>query len=126
MLKGIVRLYLDEMFRVELAVLLREQGHDVVRASEIGDSRADDSLILQRAIEDQRILVTLDGHFGDWVVLPLSAHFGVIRVKAHPTFTENIAALLIPFLQRHSQPDFLNKLVILSASRVRWIDTTPE
>jgi predicted nuclease of predicted toxin-antitoxin system len=121
-----VRLYLDQMLRVDLAVLLREQGHDVVRASETGHDRADDSVILQRAVADQRTLVTLDGHFGDWVVLPLSAHFGVIRVKVHPTFTENIARLLIPLLQNHSQPDFLNKLVILSASRVRWIDTKAE
>ena len=53
------------MFRVELAEQLRARGQDVVRASEIGLSRADDADILAQAIADQRILVTLDGHFGD-------------------------------------------------------------
>jgi len=118
-----VRLYLDQMLRVELAALLASNGHDVLRASEVGQDRADDALILERAVTDARILVTLDGHFGDWVVLPLSEHFGVIRVKAHPTSTENVAKILIPFLSKHSQDEFRNKLVIVSATRIRWIQT---
>jgi hypothetical protein len=39
------------MLRVELGVLLRDAGHDVVRAEETGHARADDSLILQRAVQ---------------------------------------------------------------------------
>lgn len=121
-----MRLYLDQMLRVELASLLRAAGHDVVRASETGQGRADDALILERAVQQERALVTLDGHFGDWVVLPLSEHFGVIRVKAHPTSTEIIAKVLFPLLANHSQADFRNKLVIASISRVRWIHTKDE
>jgi hypothetical protein len=66
----------------------------------------------------------MDKHFGDWVVLPLSEHFGVIRVRAHPTTNGNIANLLIPFLQRHSQPEFKNALIIISKAGVRWIRTS--
>jgi predicted nuclease of predicted toxin-antitoxin system len=111
------------MFRVELAALLRDAGHDVVRASETGHARADDTLILQRAVEEQRTLVTLHGHFGDWVVLPLSEHFGVIRVKSHPNSVKNGAKVLVPLLADHSLQDFRNKLVIASVNRVRWIRT---
>jgi predicted nuclease of predicted toxin-antitoxin system len=118
-----VRLYLDQMLRVELASLLRDAGHDVVRASETGHARADDALVLERAGQEQRTLVTLDGHIGDWVVLPLAEHFGVVRVKTHPTSTENVAKALLPLLANHSQADFRNKLVIVSLSRVRWIQT---
>jgi predicted nuclease of predicted toxin-antitoxin system len=114
------------MLRVELASLLHEAGHDVVRASETGQARADDALILERAVQEQRTLVTLDGHFGDWVVLPLSEHCGVIRVKVHPSSTENVAKVLLPLLANHSQTNFRNKLVIVSLSRVRWIQTTEE
>ena len=121
-----MRLYLDQMLRVELASLLRDAGHDVVRASETGQARADDALILERAVQDERTLVTLDGHFGDWAVLPLSEHFGVIRVKAHPTSTDRVAKVLLPLLANHSQADFRNKLVIVSLSRVRWIQTKDE
>lgn len=121
-----MRLYLDQMLRVELAELLRANGHDAVRASELGQSRADDALILERAVRDGRTLVTLDEHFGDWVVLPLSEHLGVIRVKAHPPTTENVAKVLLPLLAGRVQTDFQNRLVIVSASRARWIRTTAE
>ncbi|MFH1124010.1 MAG: hypothetical protein V1758_10175 [Pseudomonadota bacterium] len=36
------------MFRYEVAEALRIEGHDVMRASEIGQSRADDQEILQK------------------------------------------------------------------------------
>lgn len=111
------------MFRVELALSLRGAGHDVVRATEIGQARADDELILKRAVQEERTLITLDEHFGDWVVLPLSHHFGVIRIKVHPTSTENAAKILVPLLSQHSQSEFKDKLVIASTNRVRWIQT---
>lgn len=103
------------MLRVELASLLRGLGRDVVRTEETGQARADDALVLQRAVQEERTLVTIDGHFGDWVVLPLSEHYGVIRVDVHPTSTAN-----------RSQADFRNKLVIVSPRRVRWIKTKDE
>jgi predicted nuclease of predicted toxin-antitoxin system len=118
-----VRLLLDQMLRADLADLLRSHGHEVVRLSEIGHGRADDADVLARAVRDERTLVTIDGHFGDWVVLPLSEHFGVIRVKAHPTTTENVAHILLPFLANRPQSDFRNHLIILSPGRARWIRT---
>jgi len=72
-----LKLYLDQMFRVDVAEALRREGYDVVRTSEVGQARADDEEILQKAITENRILVTLDEHFGDWVI-PLSQHPGVI------------------------------------------------
>lgn len=66
-----LRLYLDQMFGLDVAAALRREGHDVLRAAETGLARADDALILEKAIREERILVTLDEHFGDWVILPL-------------------------------------------------------
>jgi len=37
-----LKLYLDQMLRLDVAQALRNEGHDVVRASEVGQSRADD------------------------------------------------------------------------------------
>ena len=71
------KLFLDQMFGVDVAQALRKEGHNVLRASEIQQSRADDRQILERAITENRLLVTLDEHFGDWVVLPLSQHPGI-------------------------------------------------
>ena len=95
----------------------------MVRASEIGQSRADDFEILQYAIAEDRILVTLDDHFGNWAILPLKKHPGVIRLKINPTTSTNAINLLLPFLRKHTQKDFQNRLVILSPKRSRWIYT---
>jgi Protein of unknown function DUF82. len=117
------RLYLDQMFGLEVAQALREQGYDVIRASETGQTRADDQQILQKAISENRILLTLDEHFGDWVILPLSRHPGVVRIKVHPTTTKKVIKHLLPFLSKHSSDQFENHLVILSEKRVKWIFT---
>jgi predicted nuclease of predicted toxin-antitoxin system len=117
------KLYLDQMFRVDVAQALREEGHDVLRASEIQQNRANDQQIFQRAIAENRMRVTLDEHFGDWVVLPLSQHLGVIRIKVHPTTSEKILNVLLPFLRMHTQEQLKDHLVILSEKRAKWILT---
>jgi len=117
------RLYLDQMLRLEVAQALRDDSHDVLRSAEIGQARADDSQILQKAIEEDRILITLDEHFGDWVILPLNKHPGVIRLKVNPTTSKNVINLLLPFLRLYSSRDFKNHLVILSPDRSKWVNT---
>lgn len=119
----ICRLYLDQMLRHEVAQALREEGHDVLRVTEVGQARADDHQILQKAISEDRVLVTLDEHFGDWVILPLSEHSGVIRLKINPTTSDNTIKLLLPFLRLHSSDQFKNYLVILSPKRSKWVYT---
>jgi len=118
-----LRIYLDQMFRLEVAEALRAEGHDVVRASEFDQARADDQQILKTAISENRILVTLDEHFGDWVILPLSQHPGVLRLKVNPTTSKNVISLLVPFLRLHSSDEFENHLVILSSIRSKWVYT---
>ena len=117
------KLYLDQMFGLDVAQALRAQGYDVLRASETGNARADDQQILQEAILENRILLTLDEHFGDWVILPLNRHPGVIRLKVDPTTSENVLNLLLPFLRLHKSGQFKNYLVILSGKRAKWIYT---
>jgi len=117
------KFYLDQMFSLEVSQALRKEGYDIIRASETGLARADDQEILQKAISENRILITLDEHFGDWVILPLSSHLGVIRLKIHPTTSENILKILIPFLSRHVQEKFKDHLVIVSEKRAKWVRT---
>ncbi len=118
-----MRIYLDQMLKVDLAVALQKVGHDVLRTEEVGQSRADDEEILHFTIAQDRVLVTLDEHFGDWAILPLNNHPGVIRVKVHPPTTESISTILLPLLSTRNHEDFRNKLVIVSTRNVRWIQT---
>ena len=118
-----MRFKIDENLPTEIAGLLHNEGHDVVHASEVGQVRADDYEILQKVIADNRILIIRDEHFGDWVMLPLSRHPGVIRLKINPTTSENAIKLLLPFLRLHSSEQFRDHLVILSSKRAKWVYT---
>jgi predicted nuclease of predicted toxin-antitoxin system len=118
-----LKLYLDQMIHLNVGEALRTEGHNVLRAAEVGQSRADDYEILQKAIAEKRILVTLDDDFGDWAVLPLTKHHGVIRLKVNPAVSRNIIDVLLPFLRLHSAEQFKDHLVILSSKRAKWIRT---
>jgi len=118
-----LRLLLDQMLDQDVADALRAQGHDAIRVCEIGLATADDRAILDRAISDRRLLVTLDEHFGDWAVLPLSEHPGVVRIKAAPASSARILAVLLPFLEKAADRDFRDHLVIVRPTGVRWIRT---
>ena len=48
-----LKLYLDQMLRLDVAQALRNEGLDVIRASEVGQARSDDYEILQKAITDR-------------------------------------------------------------------------
>jgi predicted nuclease of predicted toxin-antitoxin system len=114
---------LDQMLDVDVAKALTDTGYDVVRVADIGMARATDDEILAQSIEDDRVLITLDEHFGDWAILPLEKHSGVIRVKATPSTTANILITLLPFLKKHEASSFCNCLVIVSEHRIRRIKT---
>lgn len=118
------KILLDQMFDRAVLARLRELGYDALAVSEIGMSTADDAEIVQWAITHDRTVITLDDHFGDWSVLPLSAHAGVIRLKLNPTTTANTLNLLVPFLAANTERDFKNHLVIVRQSGVRWIKTS--
>jgi predicted nuclease of predicted toxin-antitoxin system len=80
-----MKLYLDQMFRVDLAERLCDEGYDVLRAAEAGQSTADDAEILRRTISEGRTLITLDEHFGDWAVLPLDRRPGKRNLPTPPS-----------------------------------------
>lgn len=121
-----LRFLLDQMIDVEVANQLILKGYDVIRISDIGLARATDTDVMKKSIEDNRILITLDEHFGDWVILPLSEHSGVIRIKANPTTTINILDVLWPFLEKNKNQIFDNYLVIISEKGYRWIKTVTD
>ena len=54
-----LKLYLDQMFRLDVARALRSEGYDVVRTSELGQARADDEQVLAQAISENRVLIPL-------------------------------------------------------------------
>jgi len=118
-----MRLFLDQMIDRSVGSVLREKDYDVECTAQVDMARADDLEILEYCIRHDRILVTLDEHFGDWTVVKLATHPGVIRLKVNPTSTRNIQEALITFLERFSTRDFRNLLVIVKPTGIRWVHT---
>jgi len=118
-----MKLYLDQMLRVEIVEQLRALGHDVLSTRDLGQSTADDREVLGFAVQQGRVLITLDHHFGDWAVLPLCRHPGVIRLKVHPPETSKLIAVLERVLRTQSPEDFRDHLVIAGPTTERWINT---
>lgn len=58
-----MRLLLDQGLPRTAAEVLRDRGCDVVHVAEIGMASASDEAILNRAVEEQRVCVTLDADF---------------------------------------------------------------
>ena len=48
-----LNVYLDQMLRLDVGQALCGEGHNVIRASEVGQARADDYEILQKAIAEK-------------------------------------------------------------------------
>ncbi len=118
-----MKFFTDQMIDKDVIDALRNSDYDVECTSEKGMARSDDLEILNYCTENQRILITLDEHFGDWTVAKLSEHSGVIRLKVHPTTSSNIKELLFPFLERNADREFQNILAIVKESGVRWVQT---
>ena len=74
---------------------------------ELGLSGADDPVVREVAIQQERILVTLDADFANVLRFPPSETPGVVRFRIHPATEEAIDAALrlaIPRLAQISWP----------------------
>ena len=67
---------------VATIVYLRALGHDVVTAAELGLEEAADEFLLERAEEQNRILITRDRDYGSLVFLKISRSRGYLAARA--------------------------------------------
>lgn len=118
-----MKLFTDQMIGKDVVAALRASGYDVECTSEKGMARSDDLEILKYCTNNQRTLVTLDEHFGDWTIIKLTEHAGVIRLKFNPGSSSMIKDALFPFLEQNKEREFQNFLVIVKDSGISWIRT---
>ena len=75
-----MRFLVDECTGPAVAQWLRLQGHDVVSVYEESPGVPDED-VLHRAVEDRRILVTIDKDFGEHIYLHNQPHHGVVLLR---------------------------------------------
>ncbi|MCB9932506.1 MAG: DUF5615 family PIN-like protein [Planctomycetes bacterium] len=89
-----MKLLLDQGLPRSTADILRKAGHDAVHTGEIGMARAEDPLIIHKAVEDGRIIVTLDADFHTLLALANASAPSVVRIRIEGLNAERCAAVI--------------------------------
>jgi Domain of unknown function (DUF5615) len=112
-----VRLLANENFPGDAVEALRRLGHDVawVRTDAPGSK---DPEVLQRAAQEERVLVTLDKDFGELAFhARLPATSGVVLFRIFPPLPGPVTAAAVAAFQH--ERDFAGLFVLVEAGRVR-------
>ena len=99
-----------------LAEWLREQGHDVCEARDLGPDPGDRAL-LKRAADEGRVLVTMDKDFGEFLFVEKAAHSGLLRLPDLPV--KQRIALMDRLLTDYSNALEERAVVTVRGGRVR-------
>lgn len=78
-----MRFLIDRCAGRLLADWLRTQGHDVIESRELGPDPGDRAL-LDWAVKETRILVTIDTDFGELIYVENLSHAGLVRLPDVP------------------------------------------
>lgn len=115
-----MRFLLDESISRRVAQPLIEAGHDAVHASALGLTSAPDPIVLQAAVDDDRVLLTLDTDFGT-----LLAHSGhtvpsIVLFRGDVTRRpDRQAQMLLANLDQFEADLLEGALVVIGDNRVR-------
>ena len=109
---------LDQDVYEMTARFLRDLGHDVVKASELGLSRAPDSILLTAAREQGRVFVTRDRDFGELVFLRESTT-GVLYLRMTTANASAVHSELARVLALRGQAELLTAFVVVEPGRHR-------
>ena len=95
-----MRLLLDQGLPRSALVYLRQCQIETSHVAELGMSRASDSQILERARQENAVVVTLDADFHALLALSGDALPSVIRIRSEGLRGEDVAKLLTRLLSR--------------------------
>jgi len=114
-----VKLFLDENLSPLHASELRTEGHDAVAVVEVGLSGMTDERVLRFAVENGRVLVTLDADFANVTRFPPERTLGVVRLKVHPATEERIRQAIRRAVLLLQNIDIAVRLAVVEEDKIR-------
>ncbi|MEN6333137.1 MAG: DUF5615 family PIN-like protein [Phycisphaerales bacterium] len=113
-----MRFLVDECTGPLVAKWLRQQGHDVFSVYEQARGITDDE-VLAMAVDQKRILVTNDKHFGERVYRARCPHCGVILLRLEDERGPSKIAVLSQLLACYAD-HIANAFVVVSTRGIRF------
>jgi predicted nuclease of predicted toxin-antitoxin system len=111
-----MRFLVDRCAGRTLAEWLRGLGHDVLEARDLGPDPGDETL-LQMAVDQSRITITIDSDFGLLIFRDAASHFGLVRLPDVPAAQR--VALMNEVLTRHADDLAAKAVITVRGNRIR-------
>jgi predicted nuclease of predicted toxin-antitoxin system len=111
------KLLLDENIGKIVVESLRSQDYNVLSVLESFPG-AEDKRILETAVKEERIFITLDKDIGRLIYLYSQNHVGVIFLRLKTESAEDIIKSLLPILDKYSDK-LKEKFTTISETRIR-------
>lgn len=114
-----MRFLLDQDVYALTDRILRDLGHDVVTASELGLSRAPDTELLIRTGQEKRLFVTRDKDFGGLVFVGRLGK-GVIYLRITPSTLQATHEELKNVLEKYAESELAEAFIVVEPGRHRF------
>lgn len=115
-----MKLFLDHCVSRRTVEHLRDLGHDIVTAKELGQERAFDPDVLELATKADRVMVTEDRGFGDVRKYPPGKYQGLVVLRVRdPASRTALHRNLEAFLDSTDRDSIRGCLVLINEARVR-------
>lgn len=111
-----MKFLIDRCAGRRLAQWLRNENHDVSESRDRGPDPGD-RIILQWAAAEERILVTMDKDYGEFVFVEKARHCGLIRLPHIPSDTR--ITLMQDILEHHSRELSERAIITVRGGRIR-------
>jgi len=114
-----MRFLLDMNLPPELAIWLREQGHDAVHVIDGGFGASPDQEILMRAATESRIVISFDLDFGDILAAGQQASAGVVLLRLRSARQPRIRERLQVAIAQAADALEEHAIVLVEDARIR-------
>jgi len=115
-----LRFLLDMGISQSVATWLRNLGHDAVHLNDEKLFKLPDNLILEKAIEENRIIVTTDMDFGQLLALNKHLLASIIQFRTSSFTSSDIRNNLELFFERFSNESDEKFIVTFEDTRIRY------
>jgi predicted nuclease of predicted toxin-antitoxin system len=114
-----VKFLIDMPLSPALADWLVQQGHDAVHALSLGLNRSPDIAVLERARDEQRVIITADLDYPRLLALAQAEGPGLILFRGGDYSEREAIDRLATALEKIPEGELLTSIVVIEKSRIR-------